>query len=175
MYSLPSFLLEFGWFIDWTLNSLIGWFVCGFPTTISWQHELSQYWPWGLSHWSLSCSAHDKVDHHTLKHINTFIIIVAVVVFLVVVIVFVILILIFAIINLKAQPHNDFAERWKTQAITEERRLTTCRTPQFQTSVLGSRRWISQTFLLNFSQTRPANLNLENCNSSSKLAVTDFS
>ena len=47
----------------------------------------------------------------TLKHINTFIITVAVVVFLVVVIVFVILILIFAIINLKAQPHDEFAER----------------------------------------------------------------
>ena len=43
--------------------------------------------------------------------------------------------------------HLDFTERWKTRAIMEARRPTTCKTPQFQTSVHGFRRYDDQVVI----------------------------
>ena len=65
-----------------------------------------------------------------------------------------------AVLKIRPPPHHhDFSERWKTRATTEVRPRTTCRTPLFQTSVLGFRRWVA--LLLTFGTTWIENLILQ--------------
>ena len=143
------FLFVVGWF-DCCI-ALVEWFDwLDFVVFQQWFRQIlstfSQHRPWRLSHWSLSCSAHDKVDQHSnlSTHSSSSSLSASLPLRLF------FLILIFTMNNLvkqhkitvvlKMRLDNDFAERWKTRATTEGRPRTICRMPRFQTSVLGFRR-----------------------------------